>query len=80
MAGRLELDRSAMAELCQLFGVARLAVLGSAVTDRFDPDRSDVDFLVEFRDEARASFKPSSVARLGGNPAPSSAGGRAVRR
>lgn len=30
------------------FGVARLQVFGSAVTERFDPARSDLDFLVEF--------------------------------
>ncbi|GAA1144448.1 nucleotidyltransferase family protein [Ornithinicoccus hortensis] len=44
------LDRAAIADLCRLFGVRRLAVFGSAVTARFDPDHSDVDFLVEFAD------------------------------
>lgn len=29
----------------------RLTVFGSAVTGSFDPDRSDVDFLVEFGDD-----------------------------
>lgn len=46
----LVLDRDAITELCRRFGVRRLSVFGSAVTDRFDPDRSDVDFLVEFGD------------------------------
>jgi predicted nucleotidyltransferase len=32
-------------------------VFGSATTDEFDPERSDVDFLLEFRDDAEASFK-----------------------
>ena len=38
-----------LAELCRRHGVARLEVFGSAArgTD-FDPDSSDVDFLVEF--------------------------------
>ncbi|MBN9607692.1 MAG: hypothetical protein BGO26_09500 [Actinobacteria bacterium 69-20] len=49
MGKPLELDREAIAALCRKFGVARLAVFGSATTDRFDPERSDVDFLVEFR-------------------------------
>lgn len=57
MAAPLELDREAIAELCRTFGVSRLAVFGSAVTDRFDPERSDVDFLVEFREDKHASFK-----------------------
>ncbi|MGO1561989.1 hypothetical protein CZ771_06800 [Actinomycetales bacterium JB111] len=48
----LRLDRVAIAHLCREFGVRRLAAFGSALTDRFDPDRSDVDFLVEFADDA----------------------------
>lgn len=47
----LELDRTAIADLCRRFGVRRLAVFGSAGTDRFDPERSDVDFLVEFAED-----------------------------
>ena len=34
--------------LCQRFGVAQLYLFGSAVTERFDPARSDVDALVSF--------------------------------
>jgi predicted nucleotidyltransferase len=34
--------------LCKEYGVSRLEILGSAITDAFDPERSDVDFLVEF--------------------------------
>ncbi len=42
------LDRQAISQAAQRHGVARLRVFGSALTDRFDPDRSDVDFLVDF--------------------------------
>jgi predicted nucleotidyltransferase len=36
--------------LCQRFGVARLEVFGSAASgEGFDPQTSDVDFIVEFR-------------------------------
>ena len=35
-------------EVCRRYPVQRLAVFGSAVRDDFDPERSDVDFLVEF--------------------------------
>lgn len=38
----------ALPALCRRFGVARLDLFGSAVTGRFDPDRSDFDFLVAF--------------------------------
>ena len=38
----------AIRALCREYGVARLEVFGSAATDAFDPDRSDVDFIVEY--------------------------------
>ena len=34
--------------LCREFGVARLEVFGSVCTDAFDPERSDIDFLIEY--------------------------------
>lgn len=52
MGQPLKLDRGAIAALCRRFGVTRLAIFGSAVTDRFDPACSDVDFLVEFAPES----------------------------
>ncbi|MGE3798660.1 MAG: nucleotidyltransferase domain-containing protein, partial [Thermomicrobiales bacterium] len=33
--------------LCEEYGVARLEIFGSAVSGEFDPERSDVDFLIE---------------------------------
>lgn len=41
-------DVEAIERACKQYGVARLRVFGSAVTDGFDPERSDVDFLVDF--------------------------------
>ena len=35
-------------ELACRYGVARLEVFGSSCTSEFDPDRSDIDFLVEY--------------------------------
>jgi uncharacterized protein len=35
--------------LCREYGVERLEVFGSAVSGDFDPDRSDLDFLIEFQ-------------------------------
>ena len=43
------LDRAAITRACRRRGVARLRLFGSALTDSFDPARSDVDFLVDFR-------------------------------
>ncbi|MEX2306403.1 MAG: nucleotidyltransferase domain-containing protein [Pirellulales bacterium] len=38
-----------IAEICRRYRVRRLELFGSAVGERFDPERSDVDFLVEFQ-------------------------------
>lgn len=35
--------------MCSRYGVRRLALFGSAVRDDFDPQRSDLDFLVDFQ-------------------------------
>ena len=44
--------REQLAEICRRYGVVRLEVFGSAArgTD-FDPEISDTDFLVEFRND-----------------------------
>lgn len=34
--------------LCQEYGVLRLELFGSAATGEFNPERSDVDFLIEY--------------------------------
>ena len=49
----VERNLPAIAELCRRFGVRRLDLFGSAATGRFDPSRSDLDFLVEFEPESR---------------------------
>ena len=41
-------NREAIRALGRRYGVARLEVFGSANTAEFDPDRSDVDFLVAY--------------------------------
>lgn len=38
-------------ELAEAYGVARLEVFGSAMTDAFDPGKSDVDFIVHYPDD-----------------------------
>lgn len=43
-------------ELCRRYGVARLELFGSAATDAFDPQRSDLDFLVEFDADSSRLF------------------------
>jgi uncharacterized protein len=56
MSGPLVLDRDAIGRLCRKYGVRRLLVFGSAVTEQFDEARSDVDFLVDFADDVPSRF------------------------
>lgn len=49
MIAFLETKRSEVAALCKRYRVRRLEVFGSATGKHFDPDRSDLDFLVEFK-------------------------------
>ncbi len=52
MVAIIEQRKTALAELCRRYGVERLFVFGSAVLGRFDPQHSDLDFLVRFSDRA----------------------------
>ena len=51
----------AITALCQKHGVRKLEVFGSATGDRFDPEMSDVDFVIDFVD-----YGPKIVDRLFG--------------
>jgi uncharacterized protein len=44
----IEDNLAAIRELAREYGVRRLEVFGSVCTSEFDPERSDVDFLVEY--------------------------------
>lgn len=50
-------DEKRLGELCAEFGVRRLELVGSGLTDDFDPAKSDVDFIIEFGDPgSRGAF------------------------
>ena len=48
MASILDLPLADIPALCRRYRVRRLELFGSATTDAFDPQRSDLDFLVAF--------------------------------
>lgn len=49
MIGLIEDNYEAIKKLCAQYRVQRLELFGSALTGRnFDPEKSDLDFLVEF--------------------------------
>ena len=45
----MAIDTKVLSEACARFGVARLRVFGSVLNDHFDPQASDIDFLVDFQ-------------------------------
>ena len=54
MAASLRQHIGQIERLCQQYGVARLELIGSALSDdTFDPTRSDIDLLVEFEGNER---------------------------
>ena len=59
--------------LCRLHGVRKLEVFGSVLRSDFDPQRSDVDVLVEFESQVASSFAnfldfKEALERLLGRP------------
>ena len=59
MVYAIQQHRAALALLCEKYGVKKLEVFGSAASDdRFNPQSSDVDFLVEFE-----NLEPDGYAR-----------------
>ena len=53
MIPELTTKRAEIEALCRKLGVKRLDVFGSAATGDFKPETSDLDFLVEFEDNAK---------------------------
>jgi len=49
MAYKIQEKLEPLATLCARYGVRRLALFGSAVREDFDPEHSDLDFLVDFQ-------------------------------
>lgn len=43
--------------LCEKYGVKKLGIFGSAVKGTFDPETSDLDFVVEFFPREPTGFK-----------------------
>ncbi len=58
--------KSEIAALCLRHSVARLDVFGSAASGAFDPDSSDLDFLVEFDDLEPVAYKRAYFGLLWG--------------
>ena len=55
MNAHIQTPRDELAAFCERWGVAELALFGSALSDDFGPD-SDVDILVSFKERARPTL------------------------
>ena len=51
MIGIVEERRTEVAALCEKYGVKRLDLFGSAAGEGFDPEASDLDFVVSFEEQ-----------------------------
>jgi hypothetical protein len=66
--------RTELIQLCSLFHVRQLELFGSALGDAYDPERSDLDFLVEFEAMPNGGYAASffgfkeSLEQLFGRP------------
>ena len=60
----IEDNRDALNGLCQRYCVRRLELFGSATDRRFDPETSDLDFLVEYLPLAPADHAKSYFGLL----------------
>jgi predicted nucleotidyltransferase len=56
MVSVLDSHLAEIPDLCRRYGVVRLELFGSAASAAFDPQRSDLDFLVEFDANASGLF------------------------
>lgn len=48
----IQFDRDQVGAFCRDRGIVRLSVFGSVLRDDFDPARSDIDVLADFKPEA----------------------------
>ena len=52
----IEDNLAEIGQLCRLHGVRKLELFGSILRGDFDPERSDVDVVVEFQPHVSSSF------------------------
>lgn len=49
MIPKIAIDQDLISDFCRRWKVAELSLFGSVLRDDFDPERSDVDVLIEFK-------------------------------
>jgi predicted nucleotidyltransferase len=66
MLPMIQAKSAEVAKLCRPYQVQRLDVFGSATQDRFDPQSSDLGFLVEFEPMPPTAFADACFGLLEG--------------
>lgn len=56
MKPKIVIDYERLVDFCRRWEVAELALFGSVLRDDFNPERSDVDVLVDFKSGAGLDF------------------------
>lgn len=64
MTSPIDSHRDELTGLCRRFRVRRLELFGSAARGEFDPEKSDLDFLVEFEDLPTADYADAYFSLL----------------
>jgi predicted nucleotidyltransferase len=64
MLDQIRQAKSKVAEICRRHNVRRLDLFGSAVGPHFDPQTSDLDFLVEFGLFSRGEYSEHYFALI----------------
>ncbi len=64
MIPAIEEHRAELVELCRHHHVVRLSLFGSATRNDFDPERSDLDFLVDFEPQPMGGYADSFFGLL----------------
>jgi len=62
----IEQRREELHRLCAHYEISRLYLFGSATGENFDPNRSDLDFLVEFGDVEPSKYADTYFGLLEG--------------
>jgi predicted nucleotidyltransferase len=66
MTSIIQDNREAVEQLCRRFRVRRLELFGSAAGREFDPEKSDLDFLVDFETLEPDEYADTYVGLLEG--------------
>ena len=64
MTSPIDGHRDELTGLCRRFRVRHLELFGSAASGEFDPEKSDLDFLVEFEDLPAGDYAKSYFSLL----------------